>query len=203
MRLLTIASVIAQMNLMTTPVIQERVRQSIIMATSHLESYLKTSFEAGTQSDLFFVNPDDKSRQREIQRFHLSKAFVNGTVSVAKSSDPAVAAMAAGSDYLIHPQQGLALYLKGPMRGFIRFDYAYGFATMVDPAPEGMGDKIPANPADWPEALLAAAMMLSMSYFRMADECGTDGDCFLKSFCRAATFLEPFGRRGSNGHIPQ
>lgn len=203
MRLLTIESVMTQMTLQVTAKNQEAVRRSILMATSHMESYLQTSFTAGTQTDLFYIDPADKSRQKQNQWFHLSKCFLTDDEVLLGTGypNPDMQPMDPAT-YLLDRDRARLTRTAAPTCGYVSVSYAYGVAVKVDPAPEGKGDMIPVAENDLPPGVADAAMMLSMMYYRLGDECAGDGDCYLKSFCRAAQYIERYERRTFNGFRP-
>jgi len=199
MRLLTVESVLTQLNVQSTSKVDEIVRGSILMASAHLESYLKTSFVQGETTDVYYVSGKDKTRDKRIQSFILSKAFVASSPALTFEIEGKVLG---DTEYLLHTGTGKLVTLKGPHRGSITATYTYGFPFVVDASLKGAGDLIPADPADLPQALLQAAMILSSMYYRLSAECKDEQDCYLKSFGRAAMLLDAYDRRLCHGFLP-
>lgn len=204
MRLLTVESVIDQLGITPTSKTYGVIRAAVIMATQHLESYLQTQFEHdGAVVDTFYLDPSDLSRQKTVQRLLLSRAFVSTPVTVTAGSSVTSLSEVSLDNATVDNARGLLVFMDGPRQGFLRVSYAAGFTTVVDPSPDNIyGDLIPANPADVPASLLSAAMMLSMVYYKMKDEC-PDGNanCLYKGFCKAQLLLEPFDRRRPSAYI--
>jgi len=202
MRLLTVEMVQAQLQIMSTTKSDAQMLGAIRLATRHLESYLKTSFLAGSSIDYFEIDPADKTRQKRIQTFHLSKAFVNTATNPVKIAQGGAVPVSIGADYKLDAGGGNLALLRGPICGLVTVHYDYGFQFVVDASPKGGNDMIPADIENLPAGLREAALMLSMAYYGAAGDCGENEDCYLKNAGRSLLFLDRYNRRTLLGFTP-